>query len=401
MQTLMVVARSNAVLKESKIYFQRQDALLLNGLCAGFDRLLCLIPIVDSNNPLYEVFAVYDGEISDARFQIIPLIAYPTSTPTLRYKLAAWMGCAKVIWDCALTSDRFLVFMPTPMGMLGFLIGMLLQRRMVVYSGGDWAANHGSTNQDSSRGYRIYQATAIRFRGMLQNLLFRFAPILLVRNAETYQALARRRKNVAVAAPTTLFSLETFFTRDDTCQNSPIRCLTVSALLPNKGIPDILHALAYLRDNQIPVKWCHAGQGYPEYKSEIEDLVRKLELTEFVRLNGYCNTQQLLELYRQSDIFVLASYSEGFPRVLIEAMSQCLPVVATDVGGIPFVLEHEKHALLVEPHSAQALSQAISRLISDKSLRRRLIRNGQAWATDELAHASPAQQIINLLHESI
>lgn len=397
MHTLLVVARSNAVLKDNKIYFQRQDALLLNGLCAGFDRLICLIPVVDSNSPIYGVFAIYDGEITDARFQIVPLIAYPTSRPSLGYKLAAWIRSAKTIWDGALKSDRLLVFMPSPTGMLGFLIGMLLRRQMVVYYGGDWAANHSSTNQDSSSGYRLYQAAAIRIRGVLQSLLFRFAPILLVRNAETYKALARRRKNLAVAAPTTLLSLETVYARADTCQNSPIRCLTVSALLPNKGIPDILQALARLRDNRIQVEWCHAGASYPEYKAEIQSLVRKLGLTEVVRLNGYGSTQQLLELYRQADIFVLASYSEGFPRVLIEAMSQSLPVVATRVGGIPFVLENEKHALLVEPHSAQALSQAISRLISDATLRRRLIQNGQAWAAHELAHASPAQQIINLL----
>ena len=85
---------------------------------------------------------------------------------------------------------------------------------------------------------------------------------------------------------------------------------------------------------------------------------------------------QLETLYRGSDIFILPSLSEGFPRVIVEALAYGVPVVATTVGGIPHLLRDGHDALLVEPGSSCQLAAAIQRLRQDEGLRNELVMNG-------------------------
>lgn len=88
------------------------------------------------------------------------------------------------------------------------------------------------------------------------------------------------------------------------------------------------------------------------------------------------------QLYRDAQLYVLASTSdfEGFPRTIWEAMANSCPVIATRVGSIPHYLEHERHALLIEPGDVEGIVQAVKRMVEDGELRRRLIRNGYAMA---------------------
>ena len=85
----------------------------------------------------------------------------------------------------------------------------------------------------------------------------------------------------------------------------------------------------------------------------------------------------VLRLMVGADGFVLASRQEGLPVALMEATSVGLPIVATAVGGVPQVLEHEVDALLVPPNDPAALVEAMTRLASDPELRDRLGRQAK------------------------
>ena len=69
-----------------------------------------------------------------------------------------------------------------------------------------------------------------------------------------------------------------------------------------------------------------------------------------------------------ANLVVLPSHSEGSPNVLLEAMSAGLPIIATAVGGVPEIVEHEKQALLVEKQNPSALARSIERLLDDPGL---------------------------------
>jgi glycosyltransferase involved in cell wall biosynthesis len=85
--------------------------------------------------------------------------------------------------------------------------------------------------------------------------------------------------------------------------------------------------------------------------------------------------------YRNSDVFVLPTYMEGVPRVILEAQAAGLPVVTTTVGGIPGAVKDGEDAILVPPGDPQAIANAILRIINDEELRKRMIAMGleSAW----------------------
>ena len=77
-----------------------------------------------------------------------------------------------------------------------------------------------------------------------------------------------------------------------------------------------------------------------------------------------------------ADVFVLPSLSEGIPRVILEAWALGVPVVATKVGGIPYLIRNGENGILVPPCSPDALSKAIEKIIDNKTLRKKLIKGG-------------------------
>jgi glycosyltransferase involved in cell wall biosynthesis len=185
------------------------------------------------------------------------------------------------------------------------------------------------------------------------------------------------------------------FEREDTCQGETITCLFAGGLIPRKGLVYLIEAIAALREKGLPVELRLAGEG--EQRKELEDLVRELGLTDAVEFLGHVtNGSALWEAYRNADIFVLPTLAEGFPRVLYEAMSQSLPIVATKVSGIPYLLQDRESALLIEPEDTVALATAIEAVATQPELRRRLIAAGMGVVRPVL-ETDPGEQLMALI----
>ena len=117
-----------------------------------------------------------------------------------------------------------------------------------------------------------------------------------------------------------------------------------------------------------------AGEG-PE-KKNLERLARELAITSRVRFAGRLNVQEMAELYRTADVMLNASRVDNMPNALLEAMSVGVPIVTTDAGGIPFIVQDLQTAMLVSIGDPDAMAEAAQRLLSDETLYRRLQENG-------------------------
>jgi L-malate glycosyltransferase len=134
----------------------------------------------------------------------------------------------------------------------------------------------------------------------------------------------------------------------------------VGRLSADKGISFLLRALANLPTSSAqPVHAVIVGDG--EYRSALEAEARTLGLSEQVHFLG--NRRDTPLLYAAFDIFVLPSLREGFPMVLLEAMASGLPVIATRVGDVDRIVEHEVSGLVIEPADSAALQRALQTLI--------------------------------------
>jgi glycosyltransferase involved in cell wall biosynthesis len=157
---------------------------------------------------------------------------------------------------------------------------------------------------------------------------------------------------------------------------SPIRILSVGRLDPEKGMVFLIEALRRLiQECGRNVVLDIVGTGNLE-----ETLQRKVEeqgLSGRVRFHGYVpHGEELLSLYRNSHIYVLPSLTEGSPQTIFEAMASGVPVVASRVGGIPYLIQDGENGLLVNPRSAQEICNGVGRLIDNRDLRVKLVRAG-------------------------
>jgi glycosyltransferase involved in cell wall biosynthesis len=179
--------------------------------------------------------------------------------------------------------------------------------------------------------------------------------------------------------------------RSDTCGDRPIRLLCVGRVGPEKQIPTLVDATALLVRNGHDVHLDIVGSGEDErrVRAAIEVVSGDEGMTNRIRLHGQiADPQRLDEVYRRADVFVLASISEGFPKVFVEAMARGLPIVSTSVGGIPGGLAEGKNALLVPPRDPGAIAGAVARLIQDGALRREMVANNLAYAREHTAAAA-------------
>jgi glycosyltransferase involved in cell wall biosynthesis len=145
-----------------------------------------------------------------------------------------------------------------------------------------------------------------------------------------------------------------------------LRVLYVGRLVPEKGILDLLEAAAKLRRN-VAFDLMIVGEG-PALPI-MRERIGTLGLISDVSLTGYLVGQELQSAYADSDVFVLPSWSEGFPTVISEAMNYGLPIVTTNIKGIVDHLQEGVHALFVPEQRPDLLGSAIERLLRDPAMR--------------------------------
>jgi len=161
---------------------------------------------------------------------------------------------------------------------------------------------------------------------------------------------------------------------------TPATILSVGRAVEKKGYDVLLRALADL-PNGLPWRFVHVGGGVN--LSALKAAARNLGLEDRVTWMGPRSQEELLALYGEADLFVLASRvagdgdRDGLPNVLMEAQSQSLACIATRVSAIPELIVDGETGVLVEPDDASALADAMSRLIVDSEMRHRL---GEAGA---------------------
>jgi glycosyltransferase involved in cell wall biosynthesis len=163
--------------------------------------------------------------------------------------------------------------------------------------------------------------------------------------------------------------------------------LSVGRFSSEKGHSDLIVAMKQIVQEftEAPVRHVLVGDGL-----EREHLERAAEAAGVRHCFVFAGHHQDVQLfYAMADIFVLPSHSEGSPNVLLEAMSAGLPVVGTEVGGVPEAVDHEISGLLVPPRQPAALASAVVRLLQDTQA---AIQFGHAAKAAVLSHFSPEAQ---------
>lgn len=170
--------------------------------------------------------------------------------------------------------------------------------------------------------------------------------------------------------------------------------LAIGRLSSEKAHIDLLSAFSHLQKTKTELKTRLVIVGDGPERKRLEAAARSYGISERLHFAGQISNVK--PYYAAADVFALPSHSEGSPYVLLEAMSAGLTIVATSVGGVPEMVEDQESALLVPPRDPQAMAEAISSVLADARLARRLADKASALITTRYSPENYVRSLVEI-----
>jgi glycosyltransferase involved in cell wall biosynthesis len=172
-----------------------------------------------------------------------------------------------------------------------------------------------------------------------------------------------------------------FYQRIDTCKHEIKKLLYVGRLESQKGIYELLMAFSQISRGKVKYELHFVGETNDYSKNLFENLDEAIfpnEIKKNIFFHGFKRSgSELNSFYRAADILILPSYHEGLPRVILEAMANSLPVIATNVGSIPMIFKNKQNIVLIPPKSESAISNAVEEVLFSEPMRKQMIILGE------------------------
>ena len=166
-----------------------------------------------------------------------------------------------------------------------------------------------------------------------------------------------------------------FFPNQGRPENGRKYVMFVGRIDREKGLFDLVECGKYICGERSDISFIIAGNGRDLNKLRWK--TKKAEVQEKFIFLGQTDRDNLVKLYQNATLFVLPSYHEGLPTVLLEAMSCGLPIIATDVRGNRDMISSGKNGILVPPRDPKKMAEATSLLLENDTLRTSLSKNAR------------------------
>lgn len=188
--------------------------------------------------------------------------------------------------------------------------------------------------------------------------------------------------------------------------SSPALILAVGRMVEKKGFPYLVEACARLKNKGYDFR-CRIVGGEDKDTPVIKNLIEKLNLSEIVSLHGAVTQEELRSLYEQATMFVLPCQvidngdRDGIPNVLVEAMAMELPVISTEISGIPELIDQRKNGLMVPPKNVATLTDAMEEYLNSPELRTRLGIAAREKVCDQFDSSHNIQRLKNIFIDNL
>lgn len=185
----------------------------------------------------------------------------------------------------------------------------------------------------------------------------------------------------------------------DGIERVPRRILFVGHVLPSKGVYELVRACSGIDDVELRI----VGRIDDKVKEELSAIASGND-GRWLHLLGEKSHEDVIREMLSCDLFVLPSYTEGFPNVIIEAMACSTPIIATGVGAIPEIFECENNksaGVIVPVYDVEALRNAISRLMDDGPMKRELSLNAIKKVNSSYAVSSVWKRMVDVWKNAI
>lgn len=181
--------------------------------------------------------------------------------------------------------------------------------------------------------------------------------------------------------------------------DGPLRALAVGRLVTLKGFHILIDAVDALRREGVAVEVRIIGQGPDE--EVLREHLAELGLEDQVLLVGPVGQDDIVEHYHWADVYLMTSFMEGLPVVLMEAMSTELPVISTAVAAVTELVRHGENGLVIRMARVDELVEAIGRLAADPEARLRMGRAGREAILAEFTPRTTGPAMTDFLHDAV
>ena len=165
-----------------------------------------------------------------------------------------------------------------------------------------------------------------------------------------------------------------------------------------KGLSDIIKSIPLVAKEYNDVLFILTG-GENVKRVQIE--CEKINISKYVYFWGWVKADEKIKLYNSVDMLLLPSYNEGLPYVVIEALAAGLPIVTTDIGGIPEIVENGKNGYIIKPGDYRAMAKKIIILSKNKSLKYKISKENSQKAQRKYSLEAVMEKITDIYHELV
>jgi glycosyltransferase involved in cell wall biosynthesis len=380
--------------------YSEGEGIYIDNIAKHFEEVTICAYAFHKSDADYKATSYYHFKSKNLKFVELPLVR--GVQVKFLSKVFQMLKVSKTIKKNLKDWDLLYLFLPGYPSALTYLLNKIYNKHFILYLASHWAEESLVLFPWSGIVKRIFYPMTLIFHKWVEKSMVKDAKFVLTAGGATRNMYEQLGTPIYETIPRINWEEIKVFRREDTCLSRNIRLLFVGYLILRKGPEYALRALTILKKNKI-YKFTLIFIGAGDQEGTLIDMINDLNLKSNVEFMGHIpNGPQLMNIYQTSDIFILPTpYGEGFPRVLYEAMSQSIPIITTNVSGIPYKMIHEKNALLVEPRNPDAIAEAVERLISDGQLRRKMINEGTSFMEKVLENSDGGKQFYELLQRHL
>ncbi|MCC6907851.1 MAG: glycosyltransferase family 4 protein [Phycisphaerales bacterium] len=177
------------------------------------------------------------------------------------------------------------------------------------------------------------------------------------------------------------------------------RLLFIGRFDPVKGLPLLIEAIDRLARDHPDVHLDLVGDG--PLRGDLEAMVCGLELEKYITFHGYLSQAECRVRLQHADVLVISSFAEGIPVVLMEAMASRVAVLATNIAGIPELVEHGVSGVLVPSGDGEALAQGLDQLLASPKWREQLADAGRQRVERDFRSDLEAARLVHIFRERL
>ncbi|NNE10012.1 MAG: glycosyltransferase family 4 protein [Gemmatimonadetes bacterium] len=256
---------------------------------------------------------------------------------------------------------------------------------------------HGIIEMESALETEVSQKVRGAMRNRLVHAALRKARNVILLSpyvAEHYARDLRRANTWTIENPVA----DSFFAIDEPEERNTV--LHAGLLIPRKGIGNLLQAARIARAEVSDIKIRFAGGAtIPDYKEEIDRTVSELGLQENVAFLGNLSPAELALEYGKCELMVMVSKQETLPVAIAECMAAGKPVIASPVGGIPYIVRENETGYLVPHGEPEHLAEKIVSLLSNRRLREKMGAAAKAYARERFTMESVCDRTVAVYRE--